>query len=177
MKLIVGLGNPGKEYTYTRHNIGFQTITDFVDQELDIVWKFSNKWKWDCVESTLYDQKIIFLKPMEFMNRSWGSVSLLANFYNIEPKDILVIHDDIDLPVGKIQLKLWGSSAWHTGLKDIIAKIWSADFWRLRIGVDRPQHKEDVAEYVLHPFSKEDTLLLHNQQEIIISAITTFIQS
>ncbi len=177
MKVIVGLGNPGKEYANTRHNIGFVTITGFVDQKLSAVWKFSNKRKWDLVETTLYDQKVVLLKPMEFMNRSWWSVSLLANFYGIEPKDILVIHDDIDLPVGKIQLKLWWSSAWHNGLKDIIAKLWTADFWRLRIGVDRPVYKEDVADYVLHPFSKEEKVAIDQQQDTITAHIISFIQS
>ncbi len=173
MKLIVGLGNPGKEYEKTRHNIGFITIANFVD---DGKWKMENgKWKGEWQESVLDGQKIIFLKPMEYMNRSWWALSQIANFYKIESKDILVIHDDIDLPVGKIQLKLWWSSAGHNGLKDIIEKLWTKDFWRLRIGVDRPLVKEDVADYVLHTFKKEEKNLIDDKAWEIEDQIKKFI--
>ncbi len=163
MKLIVGLWNPWKEYENTRHNIGFITIDDFVDREKAGKREYQNKRKWEIIETNIEGQKIVFLKPMEFMNRSWGAVGALANFYRIEPKDILVIHDDIDLPVGKIQLKLWGSSAGHNWLKDIIAKIWTNEFRRLRIGVDRPINKDDVADYVLHSFKKEEKDLIDDK--------------
>lgn len=116
----------------------------------------NGKWKGESVESVIDGQKIVFLKPMEYMNRSWWAVSQLANFYKIEPKDILVIHDDIDLPVGKVQLKLWWSSAGHNGLKDIIEKLWTKAYWRLRIGVDRPSNQAEVSEYVLWNFKQEE---------------------
>ncbi len=173
MKLIVWLGNPGKEYEKTRHNIGFITIDDFVK---DGKWKMENgKWKGEWQETVIDGQKIVFLKPMEFMNRSWGAVWSLANFYKIEPKDILVIHDDIDLPVWKIQLKLWGSSAWHNGLKDIIVKLGTNEFRRLRIGVDRPANQQDVADYVLSNFKKEEKNLIDDKAGEIEEYIKKFV--
>ena len=167
MKLIVGLWNPWKEYEKTRHSIGFFLIDQFVPWS----FKYDEKYK-----AELYkDQKVIFLKPMEFMNRSWWAVSAVANFYKIEPKDILIIHDDIDLPVGKIQLKLWWSSAGHNGLKDIIAKIWTSDFYRLRIGVDRPVNQNDVADYVLSTFKKEEKALIDDKMSEIGEYIQEFL--
>jgi len=175
MKLIVGLWNPGKEYAKTRHSIGFTIVDDFVDREKLGKREYQNKWKWEMIESNREDQKIVFLKPMEFMNRSWGAVNMVANFYKIDPKDILVIHDDIDLPVGKIQLKLWWSSAGHNGLKDIIEKIWNKDFRRLRIGVDRPANQDQVADYVLHPFKKEEKNLIDDKMNDIEKFIQDFL--
>lgn len=135
----------------------------------------NGKWKGEWQETVIEGQKIVFLKPMEFMNRSWGAVWALANFYKIEPKDILVIHDDIDLPVWKIQLKLWGSSAGHNGLKDIIAKLATNEFWRLRIGVDRPASQQDVADYVLSTFKKEEKNLIDDKAGEIEEYIKKFV--
>lgn len=135
------------------------------------------KWKGEWQESIIGDQKVFFLKPMEFMNRSWWAVWALARFYKIEPKDILVIHDDIDLPVGKIQLKLWWSSAGHNWLKDIITVLGTKDFWRLRIGVDRPINQKYVAEYVLTPFKEEEKKLIDDKMNHIEMHITTFLSS
>ena len=114
---------------------------------------------------------------MEFMNRSWGAVATVANFYTIDPKDILVIHDDIDLPVGKIQLKRWWSSAGHNGLKDIIAKLGTNEFRRLRIGIDRPLNKDEFADYVLHSFKTEEKNLIDDKAEEIEQYIKDFIAS
>lgn len=137
----------------------------------------TKKWNGEWQEKVIEDQKIIFLKPMTFMNRSWGAVSALANFYKIEAKDILVLHDDIDLPVGKIQLKLWWSSAGHNWLKNIIEKIWTKDFWRLRIGVDRPTNQADVADYVLSIFKKEEKEKIEDKMNEIEKYIREFIAS
>lgn len=178
MKLIVWLGNPGKEYEKTRHNIGFMIVDDFVKNENIEPWKVeSEKWKGEWQETFVNNQKIFFLKPMEFMNRSWWSVGLISKFYKIEAKDILVIHDDIDLSVGKIQLKLWWSSAGHNGLKDIIAILGTKDFWRLRIGVDRPANQNNVADYVLSPFKKEEKNLIDDKMNDIEIYITTFLSN
>ena len=174
MKLIVGLGNPWKEYETTRHNIGFMIVDNFLWDEK---WKIeTRKWKGESQETVIEDQKVFFLKPMEFMNRSWWAVGAVVNFYKIEPKDILVIHDDIDLPVGKIQLKLWGSSAGHNGLKDIIEKTWTKDFWRMRIGIDRPKNQNDVAEYVLSNFKKEEKELIDDKMSEIGRYIHDFLE-
>lgn len=174
MKLIVWLGNPWSEYVKTRHSIGFTIVDDFVKNWNMEEWKHG-KMGGDILETVINDQKIVFLKPMEFMNRSWGAVSMVANFYKIQAKDILVIHDDIDLPVGKIQLKLWWSSAGHNWLKNIIEKLWTKDFRRLRIGVDRPVHQDQVADYVLHPFKKEEKDIIDDKIDEIEKSIQKFL--
>ena len=111
------------------------------------------------------------------MNRSWWPVQHIVNFYTIESKNILVIHDEIDFPVAKIALKLWGRSWWHNGLKDIIAKIWTQDFWRLRIGVGRPwaESNQSVADYVLENFSKTDLLALVDVDSHIMGGVEKFL--
>lgn len=169
MKLIVWLGNPWKEYEKTRHSIWFFVVNEMVPW----IFKYDEKYKSELCK----DQDAIFLKPMEFMNRSGWAVSKVANFYKIEPKDILVIHDDIDLPVGKIQLKLGWSSAGHNGLKDIIEKLWTKDFWRLRIGVDRPMNQDDVADYVLSTFKKEEKMIIEEKMREIEKLIKEFLHS
>ncbi len=175
MKLIIWLGNPGKEYSKTRHSIGFTMLEDFVDSEKLGKFEYQSKWKAEILETTVNDEKVIFLKPMEFMNRSWWAVGMIANFYKIEPKDILVIHDEIDLPVGKIQMKVWWSSAGHNGLKSIIEKLWTKEFWRLRIGVDRPLNQADVADYVLDPFKDEEKNLIEDKAGEIEKYIKEFL--
>lgn len=178
MKLLVGLWNPWKQYEKTRHNVGFFVVDNFLKDEniKDEKWnKGQGKWNGELQESIIDGQKIFFLKPMTFMNRSWSAVSAVANFYKIKTKDILVIHDDIDLPVGKIQLKLWWSSAGHNWLKDILSVLWTKDFWRLRIGVDRPIHQEYVADYVLSNFKKEEKESIESKRDEIKKHISEFI--
>lgn len=182
MKLIVGLWNPWNEYAKTRHNIWFMIVDDFVEYGNLGIWRTDGKMGGDIIETVIDGQKIIFLKPMQFMNRSWWAVAAVANFYKIEAKDILVIHDEIDLPVGKVQLKFWWSSAGHNWLKSIIEKIWTNDpakdgagFYRLRIGVDRPLHKEQVADYVLGTFKKEERETIESTYDDVKQAIQKFI--
>ncbi len=151
------------------------TIDNFVDHELLGKWEYKHPRKWEVLQTTINDQKIVFLKPMEFMNRSWWAVSAVTNFYKIASKDILVIHDDIDLSMGKIQLKLWWSSAGHNWLKNIIEKLWTQDFRRLRIGVDRPANSEDVADYVLWNFKKEEKSLIDDKADEIEKYIKEFL--
>lgn len=176
MKLIVGLWNPWKEYEKTRHNVGFMAVDDFVDHKsLGEPWKYENKFHWEIIKSIINSQDILFLKPMEFMNRSWWAVGALAHFYKIEPKDILIIHDDIDLPMSKIQLKLWWSSGGHNWLKDIIAVLDTPNFRRLRIGIDRPHNQDQVADYVLGVFKKEEKNLIDNKVDQIEKCISEFL--
>ena len=175
MKLIVGLWNPWIEYAKTRHNIWFMIVDDFVDRENLGKRAYDNKRKWELFESNIDDQKILFLKPMEFMNRSWWAVGALAHFYKIESKDILIIHDDIDLPMSKIQYKLWWSSGGHNWLKDIIAVLDTPNFRRLRVGISRPANQNDVADYVLHPFKKEEKNSIDDKSNEIQKYIKGFI--
>lgn len=175
MKLIVGLWNPWKKYEKTRHNAGCIVLDSFVQGNK--IWTFSHndKYKAELIQTEINKEKIIFLKPQTFMNLSWESIGPIAHFYKIQIQDILIIHDEIDLPTGKIQLKLWWSSAWHNGLKSTIEKLWTKDFRRLRIWIDRPTTKEEVADYVLSPFKPDEKKLLAEQEEKIEILINEFL--
>jgi len=155
MKVVVGLGNPGKKYESTRHNIGFIVLDEFVSFENLWIFSFVSKFNAEILEVIWWWEKVLFVKPMTFMNKSGDSIKALANFYKFDAKNILVIHDEIDLPVWSVKLKTWGGHAGHNGLKDLILKIGS-EFFRIRFGVDRPSLREQVVDYVLWDFSKDE---------------------
>jgi PTH1 family peptidyl-tRNA hydrolase len=147
LKLIVGLGNPGRDYARTRHNAGWW----FVDE---LAARFQGSWRPDAREHTelarvsIAGMELWLLKPTAFMNRSGAPVAAVANFYRIAAADILVVHDDIDLPPGIARLKQGGGHGGHNGLRDVMAHI-GPDFWRLRLGVGHPGSKELVLDAVL----------------------------
>lgn len=152
--LIVGLGNPGDKYKNTRHNIGFM-ILDALASSFSVSFKDSKKY----MESTYTweGDKIHLLKPLEFMNLSGKSTQTLANLYKIPPSRILVVQDEVDLPFGKIKNKIGGGTAGHNGLKDIVAKLGSQEFHRLRFGVGKPEKGGmEVADFVLQNFNAEE---------------------
>ena len=154
--MIVGLGNPGGEYGQTRHNAGFW----FLD-ELAWQWKvsFKEEKKFFGERANLPDGDVWLLKPMTFMNRSGQSVAALAQFYKIKPEEILVVHDELDIPCGRIKFKLGGGNGGHNGLKDIQARLGTPDYYRLRLGIDHPGDRNLVVAYVLNKPSAE-----HRQQ-------------
>jgi len=172
-KLIVGLGNPGSEYSQTRHNIGFM-VMDFLEKKYSLSWK--EKFKGQYSQISAGDEKIYFLKPQTYMNLSGESVSALCTFFKIGISDILVVYDEIELPFGTLVFKKGGGLAGHNGLKSIVAQMGSQDFLRLRMGVGRPVHG-DVASYVLSKFSSEEKIILSNFLEGATGAVTTFIGS
>lgn len=146
--LIVGLGNPGSDYTATRHNIGFMVIDELIRRNNAIKLSSSS------FEGELYKFKNHFLlKPLTYMNLSGNSVVKVKQFYKLE--DVVVIHDDLDLPFGALRLKKGGGHGGHNGLKSIDAKI-SREYIRIRMGIGKPEHKGEVASYVLSPFSKDE---------------------
>ena len=155
MKLIVGLGNPSKEYEQTRHNAGFW----FID-ELAWQWKVSlkedKKYFGEVARVSRAEGDVWLLKPLTFMNLSGKAVGALAQFYKIKPEEILAVHDELDIPCGRIRLKRGGGNGGHNGLKDIQAKLGTADFYRLRLGIDHPGDKALVSAYVLNKPSAED---------------------
>jgi PTH1 family peptidyl-tRNA hydrolase len=175
MKVIVWLWNPWKQYENTRHNIWFQSLDKWLDTIGENTNDFEKKYKGNYKKIHYHDQDICIIKPQTFMNLSWESVSLLTNFYKVPPKDILVLHDEIDFPTAKIMLKFWWSPAWHNGLKSIIEKLWTRDFRRIRIGIDRPSKKEDVTNRVLWKFTKSEKELLKEKEFDIYSSIDMFI--
>jgi PTH1 family peptidyl-tRNA hydrolase len=148
MKLIVGLGNPGQEYKNTRHNVGFMVIDKLADN-----FKLNKKF----TAAITRKNNIIYAKPLTFMNESGSAVKKIAQYYKIKPQDILIIHDDKDLPLGKIRIKKDGSAGGHNGIKSIIAHLGSENFNRLRIGINNPNIKiKNTADYVLNNFSSSD---------------------
>jgi peptidyl-tRNA hydrolase, PTH1 family len=153
MRLIVGLGNPGRRYALTRHNIGFIAAEALARRYR--LPAFRTKFEGEYAEGTIGDARVFLLKPQTYMNASGDSVGALARFYKIEPHEIAVVHDEIDLMPGKLRVKLGGGTAGHNGLRSIEAAI-GADFWRVRIGVGHPGVKELVEPYVLQDFPPED---------------------
>lgn len=147
LALIVGLGNPGPKYTETRHNVGFWWL-DEVARRCGAVLRDEAKFFGDVGRVDGPSGAVHLLKPMTFMNRSGRAVAALANFYRLPPERILVIHDEIDLPAGAVKLKSGGGHGGHNGLRDIIQAI-GRDFWRLRLGVGHPGHRDEVVPYVL----------------------------
>jgi len=155
MVLIVGLGNPGKRYEFTRHNIGFK-IADKIADSLEKK-KIYRKFDSSVAESSYNRKKIILLKPQTFMNNSGAAVSLCCRFFGKKISSILVIHDDIDIDFGQIKLKAGGNTGGHKGLESIADKLGNHDFDRLRFGVGRPPGRQDPADYVLDEFKKNES--------------------
>ncbi len=153
MKLIVGLGNPGGEYKNNRHNIGFMAI-DEIAREHGFS-PFKKKYKGLFVDGKIGGERVLLLKPQTFMNRSGASVGALASFFKIAPKDIVVFYDELDLVAGKVRVKIGGGNGGHNGLRSIDPVI-GKEYKRVRLGIGRPAHKEQVSNYVLGDFAKSD---------------------
>ena len=155
IRLLVGLGNPGPEYDATRHNAGFWWV-DAVAAKLGARLAFDRGYHGLVARLNRPGQEPLWLvEPQTFMNLSGKSVAPLARFFKIAPEEILVAHDELDLLPGQVKLKLGGSHAGHNGLRDIVAQLGSADFWRLRLGIGHPGVKAEVIDYVLKKPSKE----------------------
>ena len=160
IKLIVGLGNPGKEYKNTRHNAGFMVI-DHVVETLKAQRK-GIKHLSEIYELTAGKHKAILAKPLTFMNNSGLAIENILEQYKILPSEMLVIYDDLDLPLGNTRLRLKGGSGGHKGVESIIRSIKTEEFPRLKIGIGKPQDKGNVINYVLSPFNKQEEPLLKN---------------
>ncbi len=159
IKLIVGLGNPGREYEATRHNAGFWWV-DELARAHNVNFKADSKFHGLVARANLHGHEVHLLKPQTFMNVSGRSVVALALFYKILPDQILVVHDELDLPPGSAKLKLGGGHGGHNGLKDIIAHLGTKEFWRLRVGVGHPGERGEVVNYVLNaPRNPEQVLI------------------
>ncbi len=152
-KLIVGLGNPGSKYQGTRHNAGFMVLDRLA--EIARVSVDRTKFSGLCGEGNWLGVRLVLLKPQTFMNLSGRAVAEAAHFYKIPPADIIVVHDDLDLPFGQLRLKEGGGHGGHNGLRSIIAELGSADFLRVRVGIGRPD-KGSAEKYVLTPFTPEE---------------------
>ena len=153
MLLVVGLGNPGSEHIRQRHNVGFMAADVIHLRHGFGPWR--KRMKGETAEGTLGSEKVLLLKPLTYMNDSGRSVQEAAHFFKLTPKDIVVIHDEVDLPAGKVRLKAGGGSAGHNGLRSITAAI-GDEYRRVRIGVGHPGSREAMLHYVLHDFAKAD---------------------
>lgn len=172
MKLIVGLGNPGKEYVNTRHNIGFRFIDFYVKKkELNDSWK--SKFNGLYLKATILNENVIFLKPQSYMNLSGMVVKKFMDFFKISEEDILIISDDLDLSVGKFKLKSKGSSGGHNGLKDIERCIGTSIYKRLKIGISNNK-SIDTKDYVLGNFSKDDQQVYDELFVILCSVLDDY---
>lgn len=160
MKLIVGLGNPGKEYEETRHNIGFSFLDYYLDKKgYSVNW--SSKFNGLFCDCLINNEKVIFLKPQSYMNLSGGVVKKYLDFYKIDINELLVVSDDLDLMTGNFKLKPNGSSGGHNGLKDIERNIGSSEYKRLKIGISK-NNNIDTKDYVLGKISKEDKRIIND---------------
>jgi peptidyl-tRNA hydrolase, PTH1 family len=159
LRIIVGLGNPGPEHQITRHNVGFWFV-DLLARRHGGEFRDYRKYSGETARVAIDGQELILLKPTTYMNRSGLSVRQISDFYKIAPDDILVAHDELDLPVGSVRLKNGGGHGGHNGLRDTIAHI-GENFWRLRLGIGHPGNKAEVIDYVLTraPRVEEDLIL------------------
>lgn len=168
MKLIVGLGNPGKKYQDTRHNIGFMCLDNYA-KENNVKFKKENKFKGESLKLG----NLVLLKPHTFMNLSGESVRATMDYYDIEIDDVLIIFDDLALPTGKIRLREKGSSGGHNGIKSIISHTGTDVFKRLRIGIDS-NPLVDTKDFVLSKFSKQETPIISDSIKISFDIIEEF---
>ena len=170
MKMFAGLGNPGAEYAATRHNVGFMLA-----DALAARWNASGwRTKQDALvsEARLGAEKVLLVKPLTYMNESGRAVGPLLSWYKLAPEDLIVAHDDMDLPVGTIRLRKKGSAGGHNGMKSILYHVQDENFPRVRIGVGHPVHgREQVIRHVLSPFSGEDAQKIHEAIEYLLPAV------
>lgn len=160
MKLIVGLGNPGSEYSATRHNVGFLAV-EVLAQKSDAVFSMNKKFSAEIAEMKKGRKKIILAKPQTYMNDSGISVRAIAYFYKIKPSDIIVLHDDKDINLGEYKIQLNRSAAGHNGVQSIINHLGTQNFYRLRIGIKPKKQISDTADFVLGKISKTESVLLN----------------
>ncbi len=173
MKLIIGLGNPGKDYEATRHNIGFMAIDTFAAKN-NVTFKLEPKFKAEVGTATINGNKAILIKPMTYMNLSGEAVIKVMNFYKIDPQDILVISDDLDSALGRVRLRATGSSGGHNGHKNIIAHIGTEEYKRIKIGIDRSD-VIPVIDWVLKKLTTDELATLAPAFEKASDAIYDYI--
>lgn len=181
MKLIVGLGNPGRDYARNRHNAGFMCLSHFArEQGIRLDKKLANA---RTGTGEIGGEKVVLARPQTFMNLSGQAVARLVDRFKLEPEDIIVIHDDLDLPLGRIRVRRGGGSGGHNGINSIIASLGSRDFNRIRVGISHPREdgsgeadEEDIVSYVLGNFTTEETetiaQIIPRVSDVILCLIT-----
>ena len=168
MYLILGLGNPGPRYELTRHNAGFLVLDNLADKyKINLT---QHKYRSLYGKGEIEGLPVILAKPMTYMNESGKAVKALLSGFNLSPEQILIVHDDIDLPLGKIKTKFKGGDGGQLGIRSAIETLQTRDFCRIRIGIDRPEERDDIVDYVLSPFAEEESSLLN---EVMDKAVHT----
>jgi PTH1 family peptidyl-tRNA hydrolase len=170
MKLIVGLGNPGKKYASTKHNVGFMAL-DLFAQQNNLSFKKDNKFSGEIVKT----KDFILLKPHTFMNLSGESIHKVMKFYDIEVNDVLIIYDDLSLPLGKLRLREKGSAGGHNGIKSVISHLHTEEFKRIKVGIDQNPLIE-TKNYVLSKFSKQELEVIQQAMDSISEIILLYLK-
>ncbi len=173
--LIIGLGNPGSRYDQTRHNIGFAAV-DALARRWQVSLSMHKRFQAELGEKRWFnDQRVKLLKPLTYMNQSGQAIRAVVDWYNLPIRSVLVIYDDLDLPVGKIRLRLSGSAGGHNGVRSAIAHLGTQDFPRLRIGIGNPpiaqEHQQDTISYVLGRSSPQEVQLLPEVMQLVVAAV------
>ena len=172
MKIIAGLGNPGQKYDKTKHNTGFMTMDHYLDKKGLTLNKDKFEGHW--TKEKINGEDVIFLEPQTYMNESGRSVSQIANFFKVAPEDVLIIQDDMDMPIGKIRIRANGKSGGHNGIKSIIRDLGTEKFNRLKIGISHPKNAT-VVSWVLTPFNDEQQKLMDDAFDTSVDIIDDFI--
>lgn len=175
MKMIIGLGNPGKKYEKTKHNVGFMALNKLADEiGVNSFTSTINKFNAIIIEARYNSEKILLVKPLTYMNLSGEAIRPIMDWYKLTIDDILVIYDDLDLPIGKVRFKERGGSGGHNGIKSIIANLGTESFRRIKIGIDRPKDRT-VVDYVLTDFSSAEREVIENSIKLISIAVKDWI--
>jgi PTH1 family peptidyl-tRNA hydrolase len=170
-QLIVGLGNPEPKYNKTRHNIGFEAV-DALAESWHISWKENRRFQGLFAEGLApAGNKVYLLKPLTYMNRSGQSVGAVVNWYKLTAQSVLVIYDDLDLPVGRLRIRLSGSAGGHNGMKSVISHLGSQNFPRLRIGIGKSNGKEETVNHVLGKFVPTEAKMIEEVLQLVVRAI------
>jgi peptidyl-tRNA hydrolase, PTH1 family len=170
-QLIVGLGNPEPKYDKTRHNIGFEAI-DALAQTWQISWNNNRRFQALFGEGQgTKGNKVRLLKPLTYMNRSGEAIRAAIDWYKLPPESVLIVYDDMDLPVGRLRLRLSGSAGGHNGMKSAIAHLGTQNFPRLRIGIGKSGTDKDTVSHVLGKFSPQETLLMSEVLKVVVDAV------
>ncbi|MBI4185627.1 aminoacyl-tRNA hydrolase [Candidatus Berkelbacteria bacterium] len=180
LKLIVGLGNPGEEYTFTRHNVGWMVLDALIAKLGAGPWRANSEHEATLIQWVMTPQRFIFVKPTTFMNNSGRSLARLRAYYKLQTDDIVVVHDELDLPLGTVRIRYGGSSAGHNGVGSIIHQLGTDQFWRVRVGIGSltpPQSSIDATDYVLDRFAVSERPLLQSTIDETVSSLVESIHT
>ncbi len=172
--VFVGLGNPSNAYSHTRHNVGFMAVDTIVD--CHNFPPFQQKYKGEIATATICMHKVIVVKPQTFMNKSGECVSQVVNFYKVPPKNVIVFYDDLDLPIGKVRVKIGGGNGGHNGLRSMDSYV-DKNYVRVRIGIDHPGDKNQVSTYVLGKFTPDETQIIDSVTQDIADYVDLLIDN